>query len=449
MRHIIHHYFENIKSKLSPENARLIFQSSGSLMIQVISIGIVVVSNLLLTWWLDDAIFARYSFIISWVQLLTNIGLFGLQDYGLKELGVLAKTPEQRPFAVSLARQILGNSLLAGSFLAFSIVSIAFLSGKGQLYENRYAMLVGAPTIVLFVYIFQIQTIVRAMRTAIWSLLSEKIVRPLLVAIMAASFYWFSSTAPTAVSGVGWVTICTIGAAVFSSFVLFHKTDLTVSDFIKPSKTHFQIDRTEQFNFILLSIIGISYIRIDALFLGELGYINDVGVYNTATRFTDLIGFAMQTLSFVLTGTYAVYYKNNEISKLQQLITQSTRLIFAVTIPLFILIVILGKFFLGIHSEAFVRGYPVIVVLGITQLSAAFLGDNNAILSMCGFGRQAFWCLLTGFAVAICLELFLIPKYGMLGAVIGRGTGSIVMFVLCAVTLWRKTGIVPSIFGKI
>ena len=74
-------------------------------------------------------------------------------------------------------------------FLAIIIVTTAFLIGEGQLYENRYGMLVGAPTIILFVYIFQTQAIVRAWRTAIWSLLSEKIVRPLLISIVAGLFF--------------------------------------------------------------------------------------------------------------------------------------------------------------------------------------------------------------------------------------------------------------------
>jgi O-antigen/teichoic acid export membrane protein len=430
----------------SPETRPLLFQSGGSMLIQIASIGVIVVSNMLLTWWLGDTVFARYSFIISWVQLLTNIGLFGLQDYVLKELGVLARSEEKRPLAVSLVRQILGNSLLSASILAVAITAISFLIGTGQLHENRWAMLMGAPTIVLFAYIFQVQAIVRAWRSAIWSLLSEKIVRPLIISAVAAVFL-LRHHQPTVAEAIGWITGCTVGAVLFSTLILFYKTDLKLADFWQKPLSYFPIDRSEQFNFLLLSIIGISYIRIDALFLGELGYINDVGVYNVATRFTDLVGFGMQTLSFVLTATYALYYKNNEIDKLQKLVTQSSRAIFGITIPLFLLIIVFGKFFLGVHSEGFTRGYPVILVLGSVQLISAFCGDNNAILAMCGFGRQAFWCLLAGFSVSVVLELLLIPPFGMLGAVVGRGIGSVIMYSSCAVMLWYKTGIRPTLLG--
>ena len=414
--------------------------------VQLISIAVVVVSNILLTWWLGDVIFARYSFVISWVQLLTNIALFGLQDYVLKELGVLAMQPTDRPLAVSLVRQVLGNSLLMACLLAFLLVAAAFSLQNGQLHENRYAILVGAPTILLFVYIFQLQAIVRTWRTAVWSLLSEKLVRPFFVCLVAGFFFSIKQS-PTVVAGVGWATLCTLLAAVFSTFVLFYKTNLTPHDIWRKPEKKFQINRKEQLDFLLLSIIGIAYIRIDTLFLGELGYIDDVGVYNVATRFTDLIGFAMQTLSFVLTATYALYYKNKEFTNLQTLVTQSNRIIFAITVPLFIAIVVFGKFFLGIHSEGFIRGYPVVLVLGSVQLISAFCGDNNAILAMCGYGRQAFWCLLCGFSVAVVLEIILIPHYGMWGAVLGRGIGSVIMYLGCALMLWYKTGLKPTILG--
>lgn len=414
--------------------------------VQLVSIAVVVVSNILLTWWLGDVIFARYSFVISWMQLLTNIALFGLQDYVLKELGVLAAQPTDRLLAVSLVRQVLGNSLLTAFLFAFLFVFAAFSLQSGQLHENRYAVLVGAPTIILFVYIFQLQAIVRTWRTAVWSLLSEKLVRPFFVCLVAGFFFSIKQS-PTVVAGVGWATCCTLLAAAFSTFVLFYKTDLTLQDIWRKPERKFQINRKEQLDFLLLSIIGIAYIRIDTLFLGELGYINDVGVYNVATRFTDLIGFAMQTLSFVLTATYALYFKNEQLAKLQNLVTQSNRIIFAITCLLFIVIIVFGKFFLGIHSEGFIRGYPVVLVLGSVQLISAFCGDNNAILSMCGYGRQAFWCLLAGFLVAICLELLLIPPYGMWGAVLGRGIGSVIMYLGCAVMLWHKTGLKPTILG--
>ena len=172
----------NIRQKIAEAARQPLLRSSlGSLVVQVASIGIVVLSNILLTRWLGDSEFARYAYILSWTQLLTVVAMLGLQDVLLKELGTLLGAQEYG-LAVSLVRQALRESVLSGCVVAIAIIAAAFAADStDELWRNRYVLVAAAPTIVGFVYIFQVQGVVRCYCGVVLGLLSEKIVRPLLI----------------------------------------------------------------------------------------------------------------------------------------------------------------------------------------------------------------------------------------------------------------------------
>jgi O-antigen/teichoic acid export membrane protein len=434
-----------------------------TLSLQVASIGTIVLSNILLTRWLGDYNFARYSYIVSWLQLLTPVALFGLYEVTLRELSTLIANDRSPPLSPQGGRKgglvrhfiqkILRETLLFSIFICVLMLALSFGAGKGELYENRFTLLVGLPTVVFFSFIMQTQAILRGYNRATAALLSEKIARPVLIILVVGFYFIFYKNDNSALLAVAWTTVCTFGAALFSFFLLYKTLDFGL--FSTPKNTTdepaqpFAIDRKAQYYFLLLSLLGIAFIRIDALFLGEFGFINDVGVYNTATRFSDLMNIVLQTLTFLVVPQYALLAKAGEYAQLQALVTRTARTTFALTVPLFLGLLCFGHFFLNLHSAAFTAGYPVVVVLGVTNLCYAFLGDSNYLLLMQGHSRTAFACMLLGFACAVGLEIALIPTYGMLGAALGRAGGSLIMYVGTAFMVWRKSGVVPSVVGRL
>ena len=330
---------------------------------------------------------------------------------------------------------------------------VSFGVGKGELYENRFTLLAGLPTVVFFSFIMQAQAVLRCYNKNMTALLSEKIVRPVLIILVVGFYFVFNKNENSALLAVAWTTACTFGAAMFSGVLLYKTINVQSSRdssaaSMQKSSAPFRIDRKAQYYFLLLSLLGIAFIRIDALFLGELGFINDVGVYNTATRFSDLMTIVLQTLTFLVVPQYAVLAKAKAYVALQTLVTRTARTSFALTIPLFLGLICFGNFFLNLHSAAFTAGYSVVVVLGATNLVYAFLGDSNYLLLMQGHSRTAFACMLFGFGCSILIEIALIPHYGMLGAALGRAGGSLVLYGGTALMVWRKSGIVPSVVGK-
>ncbi len=420
-------------------------QLVGSLSLQIGSIGIVVVTNLMLAWWLSTSAFANYAYLLSWVQLLTNIALFGLYDVQLKEMGSLVINRDVSA-QVSLFRQVIIGTILISLGLMLGFIGLSFVAKTSILYVNKSAVLLIALQIPLMAIIFQVQATIRCYAKSSIGLLVEKIFRPLLIGFFTCTAY-FLAYDNTTLSGVALTSTATVLSLLLSLFLLFKYTNLTPTLLIQKPLTKFGINRAEQFWFWSVGLVGLFFIRLDTILLGELGHIESVGIYSVATKFSDLTGFVMQTANYVFVPVYAVLYQSKQIAEFQTLVTRNTRIVAAITIGIYVIILLAGKYILAAHGASYIEGYPVFILLSTTILATVLLGDNYYVLMMCGFGKIAYTCIFIGFAVALCLEWLLIPQYSMLGAVVGRSIGTLVWYISSAVMVRHKTGVMPSVIG--
>lgn len=420
-------------------------QSVSSLSLQISSVVIVVLTNLILTRWLSTSAFANFAYLLSWVQLLTNVALFGLYDMQLKEMGSLVVN-RNLSAQVSLFRQVIIGTIAISLGLMLSFIGLSFVAKTSILYLNKRAVLLIALQIPLMAIIFQIQATIRCYAKSSIGLLAEKVFRPSLIGLFAATAY-FSMYNNTTLSGVILTSTATVLTLLLALFLLFKYTDFTPTLLIQKPLAKFNINRTEQFWFWSVGLIGLLFIRLDSILLGELGHIESVGIYSVATKFSDLTGFVMQTANYVFVSVYAVLYQNNQIAEFQALITRNTRIVAVITVGIYGITLLAGKYILSLHGANYIEGYSVFILLSTTILATVLLGDNYYVLMMCGFGKIAYACIFVGFTVALCLEWFLIPQYGMLGAAVGRSIGTIVWYITSAVMVHRKTGVMPSIIG--
>ncbi len=87
--------------------------------------------------------------------------------------------------------------------------------------------------------------------------------------------------------------------------------------------------------------------------------------------------------------------------------------------PLYLLAVIYGPELLAVFGHSYRAGDSVMVVLGLTMLLATACGQVDMVLNTTG---RSSWSLANGLmavVINVSLDLYLIPRYGILGAAIG------------------------------
>lgn len=116
-------------------------------------------------------------------------------------------------------------------------------------------------------------------------------------------------------------------------------------------------------------------------------------------------------------------------------------IVFGLCLPACILLAFFPSQVLGAIGDQFRPIAPAMAVLTLGTLVDYIFGPSAAALAMAGRTRIPFVNSLAASAIALGLDLLLIPRYGALGAAAAQCTSLVVLATLNAAAAWRVLGI--------
>lgn len=156
----------------------------------------------------------------------------------------------------------------------------------------------------------------------------------------------------------------------------------------------------------------------DTFMIGYFMTSKDVGVYNIVCRLI-LLG----TLIFYSFGTIfapiisSSYYKK-DLDSLKRYYAVVTKWAFVLTFPYYLLLILLPDYALNIFGEGYLAGINCLIILSFARIIDVLTGPCGLIITMIGKPLVNLYNELGTFVLNIILNLFLIPKYGIVGAAI-------------------------------
>lgn len=154
----------------------------------------------------------------------------------------------------------------------------------------------------------------------------------------------------------------------------------------------------------------------DVIILGMLRTSDEVGSYRVAYQASMLITFGLQAAILAITPRLARAAGSDD-SELQRLALIGARVSTVVALPIALTYLVFGKeiigFFFGYDFE---NAYIPLVLLSVSQLANAYFGTIGIFLQMVGRERVTANTMMVAAFANICLNLILIPFYGMNGA---------------------------------
>lgn len=213
-----------------------------------------------------------------------------------------------------------------------------------------------------------------------------------------------------------------------------------------PPKFDDRVWLASTFTFALLAGGWIVHNHTDVLMLGLFAPAEDVGVYRVVVTGAQLVGFALQGLTAVLSPYAAHFWAAGETDRLQLMIRWSTGLTVAVAAPVALAFILFGDSILAlVFGDPFARGHTALAILSVSQLLNIASGPAALLLTMSGHERVTARSFAWSIAANVVLNAALIPRFGMIGA----ATATASTFVAWRVVLWiqvrRRLGIDPSI----
>ena len=171
-------------------------------------------------------------------------------------------------------------------------------------------------------------------------------------------------------------------------------------------------------------LVGFSYLflsQTDRVMLGYFGAAQDVGVYKAAAVTAYQLTVILGAFNAILSPIIADLHNQHQMGELEALFKTVGRWTLTLTLPAFLVIVLFGEKIMGIFGPGFVGGLAPLVVLGAAQAVSATAGSAVVLLTMAGYQKVA---LANGVALGllnILLNVWLIPRYGILGAATATG----------------------------
>jgi O-antigen/teichoic acid export membrane protein len=406
----------------------VIRQSSKSVVLTYAGIAIGVINTLwLLPFALTEEQLGLYRAIISAAVLFSTIAAFGsaniptrfffyFKDLKNRHNGILF-------FIILLG--LVGFAIFTLLFLQFRYLFVSAFIKNAPLILNYYFPLIFFTFILLFINIFESYNIIQ--QNPIVPIFTREFLTRVLLSLSLVLFFFYKFNYTYFI----YILIASYGIILL---VLITYTGSQKYLFLSPSRQIFNSPLIKEI-FVFSGLISIGNVsaiiiaNIDSLMLSAYTGFRNTGIYSIAFFIAAFIAVPKKALSQVLVPMVSEANKNNDRSKLNELYKKSsiTQLIIGGFLFLLIWLNIENVFKLIPHGSIYSQGKWVVFIIGLGYMFDMTTGINQEIVGTSKYYKidLIFYPLLG--LLAIALNMYLIPRYGMTGAALAT---AIILFLL-------------------
>lgn len=394
---------------------------------------LVFVSNYLLVKVSAANDYGAYVYTFNLLYLLAGFCLFGTDTLLVKKIAIYnsnEKYPELKGIILfSLIVSVTGSVIVA-------IASGLILKFTRPTVEINWWLL-SILTLVMLSITSISQASLQGLKKIVYSQLAEKVLRPLLLIIVLAAFFYSGKV--IALNQMVWLNMVVIGFAAVLTFSLLQRS---LKAGVKPLITRFDRSGWVSYSasFFILNLLYVLNTRIDIFLLGLFKTNEQVGPYNIALRISEVIGFTQVIINFVLAPVVADLYEKGEMERLQKTVTRCSRVVLLAGSFLLIAILVFREQILLFFGEEFLPAETALIILCSGQFINIFFGSVGILLTMTGFQKLSIISLVLSVVVNILLNVILTPKLSLTGTAIAAAASLFVWNALMCFFCKQETG---------
>lgn len=157
---------------------------------------------------------------------------------------------------------------------------------------------------------------------------------------------------------------------------------------------------------------------INTIMLGIWATESDVGIYSVVLKISTFSAFVLMSINSVSAPRFAQLHAKGDHEGLKKYTAHTAKIIFYSSIPIFLGIVILRDWLLGLFGDEFIIGSMALLITMAGQLFNVFAGSVGQFLYMTGKQHIFRNIILTSTLINIVVCAVLIPLYGLIGSAI-------------------------------
>ena len=201
---------------------------------------------------------------------------------------------------------------------------------------------------------------------------------------------------------------------------------------------------------LLLGGVQFSNEQLGLLMLGAMEGAEATGLYRVATRVAECIPLVLLAANAVLAPMVSRLYAQDDLARLQQLVTGAARAVLSCTVPMALALMVLAPWLLRtVFGEEFAPAATALSILSIGQLFNAGMGSVGLLLIMTGHAGDTLKGMGLGAVLHVVLNALLIPRFGIDGAASATAISLITWNILLAVWVYKRLGLHTTALGPL
>lgn len=416
--------------------------AGGTLGIQVASAALLFISQAVFARLMGVESYGIYVLAFAWMQLLL---LAGRQGFDLATVRFVSDYKNRREWGL-----LKGYLSFSRTVTIFSSLGVAMGMALGAWYfrdrlgeEGLWAFWFAAAALPIFAFLQIHEATIRGLSFVIRPQFFMPILHPIMLVIGLSAAFFLWDIKPTA----------EIGMAVYlvATAIILIGLWIVLRPLIPPSTRDAAsvADRRNWFNasmaMMFLMSFGPILNQMSIIILGALDGNAAAGEFSAAVRVSYIIKPLMVAQNVALGHMVARLYMDDNPDKLQRITSLSVRLVSIAALVVSLIVIVFGKWILGLLGDDFVSAYPVLVVLVCGNLLFAVAGPASMLLNMTGHHALSAKALGISAVFNLVMAFALIPYYGALGAAVASGLTLVLWGGLMAHATWRHLDII-SVF---
>lgn len=436
---------ETVTARLADGHLATVVRGAGLVMgIRIAGSAIALLSQVLLARWMGAFEYGIFAYVWVWVIIL---GILAPMGFGTSTLRFVPDYTINRKW-----RRLAG--ILDASWRVVAVLGVAFMA-VGLLavlaFRNEIEPYYVLPLVLAMLCVpgFALgDTLEGTARAFGWvglAYLPAYIVRPLGIVAVGGLVYLVAGEL-TGVAAVAGALAATFATLAVQRIVLARRIARTVPKAKPYLHTKYWIGASMPL--VLAEGLYLVLLNTDIVLLGYFVDPDHVGIYFAATRIVNLIVFIYFAVAALAVPKFSELHAAGDHDGLQRFVHNIIQWIFWPTLAAAAVILLGGRFALGLFGQDFNAGFPLLVVLMLGFVARASTGPIEYLLNMTD--HQNITSTVYGGAAAlnIGLNLVLVPQFGLMGAAAATATALIGASFCLFVIVRRRLGITAFVFGS-
>ena len=190
------------------------------------------------------------------------------------------------------------------------------------------------------------------------------------------------------------------------------------------------------FPLVLATIMGMLIHWSDIMMLGALTDIRTAGLYHPAARTAGMMTLFTASFAGILAPIVSGLDARTEKGRIRSLLQLVSRWNFSITWPAFLFLWLYAPKVMLVFGGDFLPAKSILQLLALSQVALALGAGSAHVLIMTGYPKTALANNTITLIVNVLANLYLIPRYGPMGAAMGTIAAVGVLTLLRLVEVW-------------